>query len=209
MKTIALLAVASLAFVGCDQQSDRMDESAGAEKSRIEQSKDAQQDALNQQKKSIEQSADQAKDQISAQAKAEKQRLESQTDAEKAQIEAEKKQVEAEADAAKADVNAQQKIEEAAGATTTDKNTGLTAQDQGTSEADRKITMEIRQSLTSQTTPTDLSTAAKNVTIITKDGMVTLKGTVKTEAEKADLEARAKAASGVKSVDNKLEVKSE
>jgi osmotically-inducible protein OsmY len=192
MKTIAILAAASLVLVGC-QQRDQMDESAGAEKSRIEQSKDAQQESLNEQKKSVEQSADQAKKEIEAQ-----------SDAEKARLNAEKKQIEAQADAAKADVEARQEFQEAAGA-----QTGLTAQDQGTSEADRTITKEIRQSMTSTTTPTDLSTSAKNVTIITKDGMVTLKGTVKTEAEKADLEARAKAVSGVKSVDNKLEVKSE
>jgi hyperosmotically inducible periplasmic protein len=199
MKTFALLAAASLALVGCNKQND-MNEPAGAQKDQIEQSKDAQEQALNQEKKQIEQSKDQAQEQISAQAKAEKKQLESQADAQKAQLEAQKKQVEAQADAAKAEANAQEKVNEAAGA--------ATPQDQGTSDSDRKITMEIRQSLTT-TTPTDLSTAAKNVTIISKDGVVTLKGTVKTEAEKADLEARAKAVSGVKSVDNKLEVKSE
>ncbi|MEO5802378.1 MAG: BON domain-containing protein [Verrucomicrobiota bacterium] len=207
MKTIALLAVTSLALVGCNKQND-MGDSANAQKDQIEQSKDAQKEALNQEKKGIEQSADQAQDQISAQAKAEKERIEAQADAQQAQIDAQKKQVEAQAAAAKAEVNAQEKINEAAGAAPVVESK-LTAQDQGTSDADRKIVMEIRQSVVTQQTPTDLSLVAKNVTIITKDGVVTLKGSVKTEAEKADLEARAKAVSGVKSVDNKLEVKAE
>ena len=85
----------------------------------------------------------------------------------------------------------------------------LNAQSQAVSEADKQITQLIRQSLASQTTPTDLSEAVKNITIVTKDGMVTLKGTIKTEAEKTDLETRTKAIAGVKSVMNELEVKGE
>jgi osmotically-inducible protein OsmY len=41
------------------------------------------------------------------------------------------------------------------------------------------------------------------------DGKVTLRGTVKSEEEKKNLEMQAKAVAGVKSIDNKLEVKSE
>jgi osmotically-inducible protein OsmY len=202
MKTFALLAATSLALVGCNQR--QMDESAGAERSQIEQSKDAQENSLNQQKKSIEQSADQAKDQLSAQAKAEKERVESQADAQKAQIDAQKKQIEAQADAAKADVNAQKKIDEAAGATTTTPATPAdqtaTAQTQG---AESSLAKQVRESLTSQ------NPSLTGVNIMEADGKVTLMGTVKTEAEKQSLEDQAKAVSGVTSVENKLEVKAE
>jgi osmotically-inducible protein OsmY len=44
------------------------------------------------------------------------------------------------------------------------------------------------------------------VKIITVDGAVTLRGPVKTTEEKATVEALARKASGVKSVDNQLEV---
>src|SRR5690348_12356164 len=49
----------------------------------------------------------------------------------------------------------------------------LTPMDQGTTEADRGITQRIRQELTSRD---ELSVNAKNVKIITVDGVVTLRG---------------------------------
>jgi hypothetical protein len=51
--------------------------------------------------------------------------------------------------------------------------------------------------------------AYSNVKFTVKDGAVTLTGTVKTDADKAEAEAKAKAISGVKSVDNQIEVKAE
>ncbi|HEY6367600.1 MAG TPA: BON domain-containing protein [Candidatus Binatia bacterium] len=77
--------------------------------------------------------------------------------------------------------------------------------DQSESEADRTITQNIRQALTADDT---LSTNAQNVKIITSDGTVTLRGPVKSEKEKADIEAKAKQVAGVKQVDNQLEVAS-
>lgn len=200
MKTIVILAAASLAFVGCNKRDNAMNESAGAQKDQIEQSKDAQKDALNQQKKGIEQSKDQAQDQISTQAKAEKKQLEAQADAQKAQLDAQKKQVEAQAAVAKADVTAEQKVNEAAGAA----NDHL-AQTQGT-DADKQLSQQVRQSFTT-TLGQDNPAAMKNITVIAMDGKVTLKGTVATEGEKKNLEAQAKKIPGVTSVDNQLEVK--
>ena len=202
MKTIALLAVASLALVGCNKQND-MGDSADAQKDQIEQSKDAQKEALNQEKRGVEQASDQAKADISAQAKAEKERVESQAEAEKAQIEAQKKQVEAQAAAAKAQAEAQQKINEAAGAATSPADASVTADIQPASEADRTLTTQVRESLTSQ------NPSLASVQISAMNGKITLRGTVKTEEEKKNLEAQAKAVSGVSSVDNKLEVKAE
>jgi hypothetical protein len=80
-----------------------------------------------------------------------------------------------------------------------------TPMDQSESEADRTITQNIRRALTADDS---LSTNAKNVKIITNDGTVTLRGPVKSEKEKADIEAKAKQVAGVKQVDNQLEVAS-
>ena len=80
-----------------------------------------------------------------------------------------------------------------------------TSGDQSENEQDRKITQEVRKAVTSDDT---LSTNAQNVKIITQDGKVTLRGPVKSEKEKADIEARAKQIAGVKNVDNQLEIAS-
>jgi hyperosmotically inducible protein len=77
--------------------------------------------------------------------------------------------------------------------------------DQSESEADRTITQNIRKALTADDS---LSTNAKNVKIITNVGIVTLRGPVQSEKEKADIEAKAKQVAGVKQVDNQLEVAS-
>ena len=80
-----------------------------------------------------------------------------------------------------------------------------TPMDQSENEADRAITQNIRKALTADDS---LSTNAKNVKIITNDGTVTLRGPVKSEKEKADIEAKAKQVAGVKKVDNQLEIAS-
>ena len=77
--------------------------------------------------------------------------------------------------------------------------------DQSENEADRTITQNIRQAITADDS---LSTNAKNVKIITSDGTVTLRGPVKSEKEKTDIEAKAKQVAGVKRVDNQIEVAS-
>jgi hyperosmotically inducible periplasmic protein len=75
--------------------------------------------------------------------------------------------------------------------------------DQSENEADRTITQNIRQAITGDDS---LSTNAKNVKIITNDGTVTLRGPVKSEKEKTEIEAKARQVAGVKRVDNQLEV---
>ena len=80
-----------------------------------------------------------------------------------------------------------------------------TAGDQSENEADRTITQNIRKAITADDS---LSTNAKNVKIITNDGTVTLRGPVKSEKEKAEIEAKAKQVAGVKNVDNQLEIAS-
>jgi hyperosmotically inducible protein len=81
-----------------------------------------------------------------------------------------------------------------------------TSGDQSESEADRTITQNIRQAITADDS---LSTSGKNVKIITTtDGTVTLRGPVKSEKEKTEIEAKAKQVAGVKKVDNQLEIAS-
>jgi hyperosmotically inducible protein len=84
-------------------------------------------------------------------------------------------------------------------------NQTKTPGDQSENEADRTITQTIRQAITADDS---LSTNAKNVKIITNDGTVTLRGPVKSEKEKSDIEAKAKQVAGVKRVDNQIEVAS-
>jgi osmotically-inducible protein OsmY len=79
----------------------------------------------------------------------------------------------------------------------------LTPMDQGESEADRTITQQIRKSVVDNDS---LSTNAKNVKIITQNGVVTLRGPVKSPEEKAAIANAAQKAAGVKRVDNQLEI---
>jgi osmotically-inducible protein OsmY len=78
-----------------------------------------------------------------------------------------------------------------------------TPMDQGGSEGDRTITAEIRKQIVDSDA---LSMNAKNVKIITQDGVVTLRGPVKTAQEKTTVASIARKATGVKRVDDQLEV---
>jgi hyperosmotically inducible protein len=79
----------------------------------------------------------------------------------------------------------------------------LTPMDQGPSAADRKITQRIRQAVMRDNT---LSFTAKNVKIITINGKVTLRGAVKTEAERAAIEVEARGVAGGDHVESQLEI---
>ncbi len=80
----------------------------------------------------------------------------------------------------------------------------LTPTDQGSSESDRKITQHVRQAVVKDSS---LSFTAKNVKIITINGKVTLRGPVKSDAEKATIEAAARSVAGDGQVESFLEVK--
>jgi osmotically-inducible protein OsmY len=69
----------------------------------------------------------------------------------------------------------------------------LTPMDQGSSASDRAITQQIRKDLMKDKS---LSFTAKNVKVITIDGKVTLRGTVKSEAERTAIETAARRAAG-------------
>jgi hypothetical protein len=78
-----------------------------------------------------------------------------------------------------------------------------TADDQKMNPADRAITQKIRKALHDDSA---LSMYAHNIKIITQDGKVTLRGPVRTEDEKASIEAKAVAVAGAGNVANQLEV---
>lgn len=79
----------------------------------------------------------------------------------------------------------------------------ITPLDQGGSQADRTITQQIRKAVVAHD---GLSVNAKNSKIMTIDGVVTLRGPVKTDHEKAAIGTVAQKTAGVKRVDNELEV---
>jgi osmotically-inducible protein OsmY len=79
-----------------------------------------------------------------------------------------------------------------------------TSGDQSNSKPDIQITAAIRRAVTHEGS---LSMMAKNVKIITENGTVTLRGPVKTDAEKTKIGELAMANSGQAKIDNQLEVK--
>ena len=79
-----------------------------------------------------------------------------------------------------------------------------TSGDQSESPADIKMTAAIRRAIVADDS---LSMTATNVKIITADGKVTLRGPVKTAAEKTKIAQLAKKEAGKATIDNQLEVK--
>ena len=78
-----------------------------------------------------------------------------------------------------------------------------TADQQKMNPADRETTKKIRSALMNDKS---LSTYAHNIKIITTDGMVTLKGPVRSEDEKSAIEAKARQIAGDSNVTNNLSV---
>jgi len=83
-------------------------------------------------------------------------------------------------------------------------NATLTPEDQKETKKDIKITAKIRQALVRDKS---LSIDAQNAKIITRNGVVTLRGPVASEAESKKLQKIAKKMRGVVQVDNQLENK--
>jgi hyperosmotically inducible periplasmic protein len=78
-----------------------------------------------------------------------------------------------------------------------------TAGQQKENRSDLDITRDIRRSITKDKA---LSTYAHNVKVITQNGNVTLKGPVRSEDEKAAVEAKASAVAGATHVKSEIEV---
>jgi hyperosmotically inducible periplasmic protein len=78
-----------------------------------------------------------------------------------------------------------------------------TADQQSNSKGDVEITRKIRHAIVEDKS---LSTSAHNVKIVTIDGVVTLRGPVVSDEEKASVATKAKKVAGVSKVENQLEV---
>jgi hyperosmotically inducible protein len=85
------------------------------------------------------------------------------------------------------------------------KKGAMTADNQKEATADRELAKKIRKSIAGDSS---LSTYAHNVKVIVRDGMVTLKGPVKSEEEKTAVGAKANDIAGADKVRNELTVKS-
>ena len=82
----------------------------------------------------------------------------------------------------------------------------LTADQQSENEADRDLTASIRKSITDDKA---MSVYGKNVKIISQNGMVTLKGPVRSDTEKGAIEAAAKKIAGAAKVKSEITVEPE
>ena len=81
--------------------------------------------------------------------------------------------------------------------------TSPTADQQKMNASDREITQKIRKAINEDKS---LSTYAHNIKIITQDGKVTLRGPVRSEEEKNNLQEKAVAVAGRENVTNQLEI---
>jgi hyperosmotically inducible protein len=79
-----------------------------------------------------------------------------------------------------------------------------TADQQKANKADQDTTRQIRRAVVQDKS---LSTYAHNVKIISQNGMVTLKGPVRSDQEKSAIEAKAAEIAGKNNVTSELEVK--
>ena len=103
-------------------------------------------------------------------------------------------------------IHAQQYPADNSGKNVRDRKDGApTSGNQSNAKADVAITQEIRKAVVADKS---LSTNAQNVKISTTGGVVTLRGPVKSAAEKAAIAAKAQQAAGVTRVDNQLEIAS-
>jgi osmotically-inducible protein OsmY len=79
-----------------------------------------------------------------------------------------------------------------------------TADQQKSNRSDQDITQQIRKAIIEDKS---LSTYAHNVKVITQNGVVTLKGPVRSEEEKRAIEAKAAEVAGSDKVTNEMDVK--
>jgi len=83
----------------------------------------------------------------------------------------------------------------------------LTPMDQGNSDLDRGITQQLRKAIVMGKSGQRFSFSAKNIKIITVNAEVTLRGVAANDGEKSAIQSLAQQLSGVKKVNNQLDVK--
>lgn len=79
----------------------------------------------------------------------------------------------------------------------------VTSETQSNKKADLDLTRNIRRGITGDK---EMSTYAKNIKIVSRDGAVTLRGPVKSTEEKQRIDSIAKKVAGAAKVDNQLEI---
>jgi hyperosmotically inducible protein len=79
-----------------------------------------------------------------------------------------------------------------------------TADQQKENRSDRDITQQVRKAIMADKA---LSTYGHNVKVITQNGMVTLKGPVRSEEEKKAIEAKAAEVAGADKITNEMDIK--
>jgi hyperosmotically inducible periplasmic protein len=82
-------------------------------------------------------------------------------------------------------------------------STAVTADQQSGKKADRELASKIRKAITDDKT---LSTYAKNVKVVVENGVVTLRGPVRSDDERAAIDAKAKSVAGSATVNNDLSI---
>ncbi len=100
-------------------------------------------------------------------------------------------------------VNAQDQQPAAPDNTKQNKTEGMTADNQKENKADRTTTQKIRKAILADKS---LSSYAHNIKVITANGSVTLKGPVRSDEEKAAIEAKATEVAGAGNVTSELTV---
>jgi len=84
-----------------------------------------------------------------------------------------------------------------------DQNSGQPTADKQKGRSDADITREIRRAITGDKA---MSTYARNVKIVTQNGDVTLRGPVRSEEEKKNIEAKAAEVAGPTHVKNEIDI---
>jgi osmotically-inducible protein OsmY len=87
--------------------------------------------------------------------------------------------------------------------TSRNRSTGPTADQQKNNKTDLQLAKDIRKAIVDDKS---LSTYAHNVKIVAKNGAVTLRGPVRSDEEKATIEAKAAQVAGAGNVTNRLTV---
>jgi len=87
--------------------------------------------------------------------------------------------------------------------TAANKSEGATAQHQSENKSEREVARRIRKAIVADKS---LSTYAHNVKIIAANGVVTLRGPVRSEDEKSAVEAKARSEAGANEIRNELSV---
>jgi osmotically-inducible protein OsmY len=205
MKMPLILAAVALMAAGCNPEKQAAND----------QSRD-------QRKDSIQKSAREAKAEIEKEARARKQMLDAEARSAQAKLDAEKARAKAESVDAQSKVDAAtQSIRDAAGtaAERTQVEIGTAKSQQSPAAptptkpaetaatgSDQQLADQVRTAI--QGGVAEATDASKDVQVSAAGGVVTLKGTVKSEEDKSRLESVAKSVPGVTSVENQLEVKS-